>query len=152
MHIKSIIATAALLGGMLFISSCASTQGGEKGERVGYTVANRYFFNNGAVPPASNKVTDEATFGQLFGMATAMGKNGRPTEIDFKKEFVIPVILPETNKATSIKLGKLVDEGGKLTLHYKVRQGKERSFTIKPMELIVVDGAYRERPVTLKAQ
>lgn len=152
MNVKSIISFAAFTGALLFNTSCISTQGTAKGEQVGYTVANRYFFNNGAVPPASNKVTDATTFGQLFGMATAMGPDGQPTEIDFDKQFVIPVVLPETNKETTIKLGKLVEDGGGLTLYYKVRQGKQRSFTIKPLELIVVDGAYRDRPVTLKAQ
>lgn len=152
MNIKAIIAAASLVGALLMGTSCASSNGAAKGEQVAYTVAKRYFFNNGAVPPASNKVTDATTFGQLFGMATAMGPDGLPTEIDFDKQFVIPVVLPETNKETTIKLGKLVEDGGGLTLYYKVRQGKERSYTIKPLELIVVDGAYRDRPVTLKAQ
>lgn len=151
MHIKTILA-AALTGLLLTTASCASSNGAAKGESVAYSVANRYFFNNGATPPASNKVTDAETFSKLFGMATVMGKNGQPTEIDFSKEFVIPVVLPETNRATSIKLGKLVEEGDGLTLYYKVKQGEERSYTIRPMELLIVDGKHAGKRVTLKAQ
>lgn len=151
MNIKAIIATTALAGGLLF-ASCASSGSTAQGESVDYAVANRYFFNNGATPPAANKVTNAHDFGLLFGMATVMGPNGSPTEIDFVKQFVIPVVLPETSRETTIKLGKLVEEGGGLTLYYKVKQGKERSYTIRPMELIIVDGQHRDKAVTLKAQ
>lgn len=152
MKISNFIAGAALTGLLLTGTSCSSSNGAAGGGKVAYTVADRYFFNNGATPPASNKVTDAATFGQLFGMATVMGPGGRPTEIDFHKQFVIPVVLPETSKATTIQLGKLVEEGGGLTLYYKVKEGEQRSYTIRPMELLIVDGAYRDRPITLKAQ
>ena len=35
-------------------------------------------------------------------MATTKGKDGKPTAIDFTKQFVLAIVLPETDFATEI--------------------------------------------------
>ena len=77
-------------------------------------VAKNYFFSNNASLPASLKVTNEHEFNHYFGMAAVMGKGGEPTKIDFKKQFVIAKVLPETNISTDIQPLSLVQKGNTL--------------------------------------
>src|SRR5262245_32199737 len=55
------------------------------GRTVPYTIAQRYFVNNtyhdGDL--ADPKITSQAEFNKFFSAAAIMGKNGRPTKIDF---------------------------------------------------------------------
>lgn len=148
-RIKAIMAAVCLLAALLFTGSCATGRTSGQGCKVGYTVAKRYFLNNGQQLPTSGKVTDADTFGRLFGMATVMGPSGRPTQIDFSREFVIPVTLPATDRATAIKLGRLTCDGQTLILHYQVTEGRRMSYTIQPLELVIVDGRYRDCEVRL---
>ena len=46
---------------------------------------------NDQVIPEYPKITTEEEFNKLFGMATIMGKDGKPTAIDFTKQFVLGV-------------------------------------------------------------
>ena len=73
-----------------------------KHEEVPYTKLERYFFKNNAEIPTNPKIDTREQFDSLFGMATVMGPNGRPTEVDFAKQFVIAVVLPVTNQETEI--------------------------------------------------
>jgi hypothetical protein len=69
-----------------------------------------------------------------------MGENGKPTIIDFAKEFAIAVVLPESNVATNINpvsLKKGTD--GSVVFEYKVEIGNKLSYTIRPFLLLVVD-------------
>lgn len=53
-------------------------------------------------------------------------------------------MLPETSDETAIISGKLTRVGGTLTLQYSVQTGEtNRSYTIQPMKLLVVDNKYK---------
>ena len=82
----------------------ATTDTGNKGDISGiaFEVAKNYFFKNNQEIPSSPKITTAEEFGKLFGMATTMGEDGKPTEIDFTKQFVLAIVLPVTNLATEI--------------------------------------------------
>lgn len=118
---------------------------------VSYTVAKNYFVNNSldSLPPV--KITDEAVFNKCFGMATAMGKDGQPTAIDFSRQYVIAVTLPVTDTMTVLKPKRLVKASdGRLTFTYVVKRGKKMSYSIQPLLLVIVDKKY-DGEVTLKA-
>lgn len=125
---------------MLISSGCSAQHGAMSEETVPFTVARNYFLNNNAPKPVPAKVNDKATFERLFGMATFMGRGGQPTPIDFQKEFVIAVALPESDRAVDLKPLSLKKVDGRLVFTYRQKTGEERrSFTIQPLLLIVVD-------------
>ena len=51
-----------------------------------------------------------------------MGNDGKPTEIDFTKQFVLAIVLPVTNLATEITPDRLEEKGDTLlfTLRRKI--------------------------------
>lgn len=114
-----------------------------KPSEVNYTIAENYFIKNGAELPESHKITDQETFNQIFGMATTMGENGKPTEIDFEKQFVIAVETGPVQKETELIPGFLINHyDGKLVFHYEVKQGADITYTIRPVLIIIVDKTY----------
>ena len=80
---------------MIVLAACGNKQAAapveseENSNEVAFEVAKNYFFKNDHEIPASPKITTAEEFGKLFGMATTMGKDGKPTEIDFTKQFVL---------------------------------------------------------------
>ena len=116
---------------------------------VPYKEAEHYFLRNdtdGSKVPV--KIETRQEFDRHFGMAAVMG--GLPTAIDFEREFVIAIVLPETNHSTTIHPGKLTDEGDSLKLEYGVSTGvEENSWTQVPLSLLVVDKKYDRGEVVL---
>ena len=107
---------------------------------ISFTLAKNYFVNNTVEKLDNPKIETAETFNEIFGMATKMGKDGKPTEIDFKKKYVIAVILPETDLMTSIyPISLQKDEKGKITLTYKTVLGEKQSYRIRPSFAIIVD-------------
>ena len=149
MHKLSLLAMTALA---LIFSACnTSKQNGKQDTVIDYKVANHYFFNNNAEIPDNPIVTDRKDIERLYGAAPVMGRDGLPTEIDFKKEFVIGVVLPITNHHTEIILGKLTENNDTLTLTYSVKRDKEEmSWSMQPMSLIIVDKRFSYKTCILK--
>jgi len=135
---KNIIFVFVLLA---MCSSCiVSRYGGSRD--IGYSVAGNYFFSASSLP-ANPLIATRSEFSSLFGQAAFMGMKGKPTEIDFSRQFVICVVLPVTNVSTEVVPGRLTFSGNELTFRYTVkREGKPMSWTMRPMLLIVVDRKY----------
>lgn len=107
---------------------------------IAFTVAQNYFVKNTVKNLEDPKIETAEKFNEIFGMATTMGKDGKPTEIDFKKQYVIAVILAETDVMTTVKPVRLQkDEQGKITLLYKTSVGQKQSFSTRPSLEIIVD-------------
>ena len=117
---------------------------------VSFEVAKNYFFKNGKdILPANPKITTEEEFSKLFGMATTMGKDGKPTPIDFGKQFVLAVVLPVTDFETEINPVKVEDKGDSLFYSYEVKTGEKQSFSIQPISIIAIDKKYEDKEVVL---
>ena len=149
---KIIFAFATLLA----VAACttkpteATVEDNNAAEEVAFEVAKNYFFKNDQTIPASPKITTEEEFNRLFGMATTMGErlrvgdgtsgmDGKPTEIDFTKQFVLAIVLPVTDIATEINPVKLEAKGDSLFYTYDVKTGEKQSFTIQPVSIIILD-------------
>ena len=130
---------------MAFVLMGACKQGGE----VPYTQMQHYFFKNGAVIPEEAKISDAARFERLFGAATVMGENGRPTPVDFTKEFVIAVVCPVTDLTTELQAESLRQENGTLVFTYRKTVGGQQTWSMQPVLLIKVDKKYETRTVQL---
>ena len=116
---------------------------------VAFEVAKNYFFKNDQVIPEYPKITTEEEFNKLFGMATTMGKDGKPTAIDFTKQFVLAIVLPVTDFATEINPVKVEEKGDSLLYTYDVKTGEKQSFTIQPVSIIILDKQYENKRVVL---
>lgn len=138
-----------LISAVLALASCKE----EKETVVPFKQATNYFFRNDAQIPSDVKITDQATFENLFGMAAVMGRGGIPTVIDWNKEFVIAIVKPKTQDKTALEPLSLVAKGKSLVYKYCVTVGPESlSYTIQPVLLIVVDRRWVNMPVKLEEE
>lgn len=112
---------------------------------VPYQIANNYFIKN-TFPDAKLqvlKISSEESFNGIFGMATTMGENGKPTEIDFSKSFVIAVIDRASNDTESININSLKSTNGNLNLLYTVlKKEKSESYTMRFASILIVNKKY----------
>jgi len=72
-----------------------------------------------------------------------MNKDGKPTAIDFTKEYVIAVVLPKSDIATTIipvSLKKEKDNG--ILFNYQIESGSKQSFISKPVLLLIINKKY----------
>ena len=125
-----------LLAGFMALASCKGPSD------VPYSELDHYFFKNGQVIPGSPKIDTEETFATLFGMAPIMGEGGKPTPVDFSKEFVIAVVCPVTEFHTELAPESLRMENGELVFAYNETEGEKQSWSMQPVLLVKVSRKY----------
>ena len=125
------------------------TECGNEDSGITFEVAKNYFFKNGQEIPSSPKITTAEEFGKLFGMATTMGADGKPTEIDFTKQFVLAIVLPVTNLVTEINPDRLEEKGDTLFFFYNAKVGEAQTYSIQPISLIILDNKYADKTVVM---
>ena len=108
-------------------------------QTVEFKTAENYFVKNTIKETVPTKITTQTDFDKYFGMATTMGENGKPTPIDFSKEFVIVVDHPETSLKTEITPISLEEKGSDVVLNYTITEGEDAGFTIRPFVMIIVN-------------
>lgn len=151
MKFQNLLFYTVLAIGLLCLSGCQASKG-KVVAHVPYKTVENYFVRNDVegMPPITIKASDE--FERYFGMAATMGPDGRPTDVDFNKNYVICVALPPTDLETDLSVKSLSEaREGKLILRYAIRRGERRSYSIRPLLLLMVDKKY-EMPVGLKAE
>lgn len=117
---------------------------------IPYTPIERYFVKNTVKSIENPKITTPEAFDNVFGAAAVMGEGGKPTVIDFSKQYVIAVVLPETEYATTLSPVSLQkNENGEVQFTYKVEKGEKQTYTQRPCLVILVDKA-QEGNVVLK--
>ena len=122
---------------------------------VPYTKLQNYFFRNDAQIPSNPKIDTQERFDSLLGMATLMGADGKPTPVDFERQFVISVVSPVTNRQTEFydeHLYAYKDLLGKSNLYfwYSANRGSDTlSYTMQPILLIAVDRQYDAEHVSI---
>ena len=141
----------------LALTSCSNktTQPEESladNSKVTFEVAKNYFFKNNQQIPENPKITTEEMFDSLFGMATTMGENGKPTSIDFSKQFVLAVVLPVTDIDTEIRPLEIEEKNDSLFYSYEVKSGQKQSFSIQPASVIIVDKKHVNKEVVMIAK
>lgn len=133
----------------LFLVSCSTTS---KMERVEYTIAHGYFVRNDAPVHAPLRYDNKEDFESVFGYAAVMGKDGRPTTIDFARQSVIAIIGGETNRPTEYIPMSLTLQADTLHLTYKSKKGASTTYTMTPLLLLVVDKAKASSNIKLERQ
>ncbi|MBR4438475.1 MAG: hypothetical protein IKS79_05145 [Bacteroidales bacterium] len=148
---KKIVIALALIGAIM---SCKSYNQAEPAventaEEISFETAKNYFFKNNQEIPANPKITDSLQFANLFGMATVMGENGKPTPIDFNSQFAVAVVLPVTDMSTEILPQTVVMQNDTLRYTYEVEVGDKQSFSIRPLSIIILDKKYESIPLVM---
>lgn len=146
-----------LLFGSIFLVfiSCNNGQQGKAGNEssletenrpveIPYTLAKNYFVRNDfdASQLLTPKITTREAFEKIFGMATVMGQEGKPTPIDFSKQFVIALILPVTDRSVELKVQQLLEEHDQITLRYTQSEGEPLAMKVQASLLLIVDKNY----------
>ena len=116
---------------------------------IPYEEVKNYFFRNDAAVPENPKIDSAEQFGALFGAAAFMGKGGKPTPVDFDKEFVIAVVNPITDCLTELAPESLTREGGALVFAYRETVGEKQTWSMQPVLLVKVDRKYETESVRL---
>lgn len=110
---------------------------------IPYVVAQNYFVKNTVKQGEvfNNKIETKEKFDASFGAAARMGKDGKPTEIDFAKQYVIAVINDETDIATELKPVSLKKESknNAVVFTFQTIKGEKQSFTTRPCLILIVD-------------
>ncbi len=150
---KKLFLIVGLLVGFSLVG-CKPNQGSESAPqvvkvadaavRVPFIVAQRYFVKNTfGDKEAFPVIRSQAEFDDLFGMATVMGVDGKPTPIDFSKQYVIAVIQKITDKSASLEPVSLKQKDGAITFTYSYTEGAQQSFSIQPVLVIIVSNDYQ---------
>ncbi len=144
-----------LLGSVFLFGACQNSTEKEKNthktenstameKEIPFSIAKNYFVKKDIETVKNPKITTQKEFDQIFGMATTMSEEGKPTPIDFSKQFVIAVVLPETDIATELHAVDLIqNEEEKLIFTYQKEEDKKISHTIKPLLMVLVDNKYQ---------
>lgn len=114
-------------------------------QTIPYKVAKGYFVRNDVDRLTDNKITTKESLDATFGMATVMGVDGRPDDIDFGKEYVIAVDVPTTDYSTEIvpvSLTRNASKDADIVFTYKVIRGDKQSYSIHPLLMLIVDKQY----------
>lgn len=112
---------------------------------IPYRLARNYFVKNDFKDGNLQclKVTKQADFDKIFGMATTMGENGKPSEIDFAKQYVIALVGPLSNKMALLKITKLNKMNNEIEVNYEQKDGPSQSYISRPVDIIIVDNLYQ---------
>lgn len=117
-------------------------QAANKMTDIPFVVAKNYFVKNTVTAIENPKIETAEKFAEIFGMATTMSKDGKPTPIDFTQQNVLTVILPKTDMSTTITpISLQKNEKGDIVLSYKIIVGEKQTYFIKPNFIIIVDKA-----------
>ena len=134
---------------ILFIVSVLSVISCQQSSAIPFEEVKNYFFRNDAAIPDDPVIDSSEQFGELFGAAAFMGKDGQPTTIDFDREFVIAVVNPTTDCYTELVPESLNKVQGELVFTYNETIGDNQSWTIQPILLVKVDRKYKTESVQL---
>lgn len=112
---------------------------------VPYEAAKNYFVKNTVANEAATlKITTQEDFDKYFGAAASMGPDGKPTPIDFSKQYVIAVVGLNTDKPVTAEPVSLTKDGDKLVFSYKWEEGADaQTFTARHSILVLVDNQYQ---------
>ena len=135
---------------LLFLACVAALVACTGPKDVPYTELDHYVFKNGQDVPDNPKIDTEEAFATLFGMATVMGESGKPTPVDFDKEFVIAVVNPVTENETELEPESLRMENGGLVFTYDETVGERQSWTMRPVLLVKVSREYDAETVRVE--
>lgn len=114
----------------------------QKGAKsIPFTVLQNYYVRNyvPAVTPQHLVLDNQQDFDGFFGPAALMG--GMPTDINWKTQYVIAIILPETNRTTNFIPKDVKQSPGNVIYYYQLNRGRKTSYRQVPFSAIALSRA-----------
>jgi len=140
---RKLISYIALL--LILINCNSSVKSGDSilNQEIPYKEAKNYFVKNNIDAAIDNpKFETQEEFDQVFGMATTMGDKGKPTPIDFSKEFVIAQIEDPSSQSIELKPVSIRKNSNILEIKYKKVVGESQSYTTQTAMILIIDRKY----------
>jgi len=112
----------------------------QKGAKaVPYEVLQNYYVRNDVDCSKMQRLIldSEQDFNAYFGPAAIMG--GMPTDINWNKQYVIAILLPETNKPTMVTPMQVKQSPGNVIFKYQVNRGRKTSYTLVPFAAVALN-------------
>lgn len=131
---------------LILINCNSSVKSGDStlNEEVPYKEAKNYFVkNNTDAAIGSPKFETQQEFEKVFGMATTMGGNGKPTSIDFSKEFVVAQIEEPSSQSIELKPVSIRKNSNILEIKYRKIVGENRSYITQTAMILIIDRKYK---------
>ncbi|WP_155808514.1 hypothetical protein [Xylanibacter brevis] len=144
---KVLFAFATLLTMAACNNKTATSVENKESSEIPFTVAKNYFYNHLGTP--SVKITTEEDFNKCFHMATTMGEEGKPTAIDFGKQFVVDFLLPGSQWQMEINPLKVETKGDTLFYSYDIKVGQKQSYWSQYVSIIIIDKEFEKQEVVL---
>jgi len=142
---KKIILILTLAAVALLCCQCTTTKELRKAQKgavsVPYTVLQNYYVHND-VPtdkPQHLVLDNQREFEAIFGPAALMG--GMPTDINWKRQYVIAIVLPETNRTTNFIPKDVKQSPGNVIYYYQLNHGRKTSHRQVPFSAIALSRA-----------
>lgn len=139
---KRLLSIALCISALLLLSQCSiSRKVAAKAYPIGFSELHNYYVLNTHKPKKTERkiITSEEEFYNIFGEAAVMGTNGNPTPVNFKTQFVLAVILPETNRVVNMYPESVLENGNAVIFNYIVNKGEKTSYTMVPFTAIALD-------------
>ena len=126
----------------LLCCQCAPSQyqRAKKGAKsVPFTVLEHYYVRNDVDCSQIQRLIldNKEDFEAYFGEGAVMG--GMPTDINWKRQFVVAILLPATRKATMVTPLEVKQSPGNVILYYQVNTGRKTSYTLVPFTAVAID-------------
>ncbi|MFC4163644.1 hypothetical protein ACFOWU_08270 [Epilithonimonas zeae] len=140
---RKLISYIALL--LILINCNSSVKSGDSilNQEIPYKEAKNYFVKNNMDAAIDDpKFETQEEFDQVFGMATTMGDKGKPTPIDFSKEFVVAQIEDPSNQSIELKPVSIRKNSNILEIKYKKVVGESQSYTTQTAMILIIDKKY----------
>ena len=137
--IRKLLSIMMLVAVAMLGMQCSTVSKLEKeAYQVRYLPLNNYFVRNDIEATKLQKliITNETDFRSFFGEAAVMGRNGHPTPVNFKTEYVLAVILPETDRSTDVTVLDVLQNGNSVIFNYHVERGEKNSYRLVPFAAV----------------
>lgn len=114
-----------------------------------YQEAENYFVKNDYKDQELHyvKIKSEEELNKILGIAAHMGKDGKPTKIDFSKSYVIALIGKTNNTNSDIDINVIEQLEDKSIVIYLNKESnknnKKQSHTSRPLKVIIMDNGFQ---------
>ena len=143
-HLTIILAMGVLL---LMCCNCSfmdKMYAAEKIDKVAtpvhHTTLENYFVRNDVDCSKQRRLIldNQQDFDAFFGKAATMG--GLPSTVNWNKQYVVAIILPETKRATSIEpVAVKVTDNDVMVFSYHIKKGDKMSHSMVPFTAVAID-------------
>ena len=153
-HLTIILAMGVLL---LMCCNCSfmdKMYAAEKIDKVAtpvhYTTLENYFVRNDVDCSKQRRLIldNQQDFDAFFGKAATM--SGLPTTVNWNKQYVVAIILPETKRATSIEpVAVKVTDNDVMVFSYHIKKGDKMSHSMVPFTAVAIDKPASDTKMTV---